>query len=149
MNAREPDSLAPRILAVDDNPADLELLTVAFDALGARVDLRTAHDGRAAVDMLQTELQRDGGWRPELVVVDLSMPRIDGLETIVRLRRNRELATVPLAVLSGSTRPADRDRALAAGAVTYLVKPARFDAIIDLLRELLERLPALTAMARQ
>ena len=132
-----------RVLAIDDNPADLELLAVAFEAIAVPVDLHTATDGRDAVDQMQSELLREGGWRPDLMLIDLSMPRIDGLETIARLRGNRALAKVPLAVLSGSHNPADRSRAIAAGAGCFLTKAADFDGLMDLLRDLIAQLPTL------
>jgi len=128
------------VLAIDDNPADLQLLTVAFEALAARVDLRTARDGRDAVEQLQVELLRAAGWVPDLIMIDLNMPRIDGLETIARLRGNRALAKVPIAVLSGSMHPADQAHALAAGASWYVTKPANFAGLLNELGGLLARL---------
>ena len=131
-----------RVLAIDDNPADLELLTIAFEALAVRVDLRTAGDGRDAVEQMQVELFRPHGWVPALILLDLSMPRVDGLETIARLRGNRALTKVPIAVLSGSMHPADQDRALTAGASWYLTKPANFDGLLAEIGGLLTRLSA-------
>ncbi len=130
-----------RVLAIDDNPADLKLLATTFDAIGISVDLRTATDGRDAVELLQGELLREHGWRPDLMIVDLSMPHIDGLETVARLRGNRALAKVPLAVLSGSIHPADRTRSLAAGANCYLIKPGNFEGLVALVKDLVAGLP--------
>lgn len=131
-----------RVLAIDDNPGDLELLGIALEAIEVEADLRTATDGYEAVELMQAELLREPGWRPDLIIIDLSMPRIDGLETIARLRTNRALRAVPLAVLSGSIHPADRARALAAGAACYLTKPASFEGLMELLRCLMADLAA-------
>lgn len=120
-------SVPRRILVVDDNVDALEAMTMALQAMGHTVV--TAPDGPSA-------LARATEARPEVVLLDLGMPAMDGFETVRRLRALPELRGARLVALTGFGQPEDRRRALAAGFDQHLVKPADLDALTRLLDEL-------------
>ena len=107
---------APLILLVDDQVALVAILSDYLSHQG--FDVRTAASGREAVDMAEA-------LQPDLVIMDVQMPGMDGLEATGHIRKssNPNVATVPVISLSGLGGPGDRDRCLAAGASTFLAKP--------------------------
>ncbi len=111
------------ILVVDDDPRNLFVLTAALEQHGAKVE--TALNGRKALDMLAT-------LTPDLVVMDIMMPEMDGYKTIETLRANAEFSHLPVIALTAKALPSDRARALAAGADDYLAKPADYDVLVNM-----------------
>ncbi len=116
-----------RIMVVDDNPDALEAMMMTLQTLGHTVV--TAADGPSA-------LARATDARPEVVLLDLGMPAMDGFETARRLRALPEMRGATLVALTGFGQPEDRRRALEAGFDQHLVKPADLDALTRLLDEL-------------
>jgi DNA-binding response OmpR family regulator len=113
----------PTVLVADDSDDTRQMLQVLLAAKGYRV--LEASDGEQAVEVIQRE-------NPGLVLLDLGLPRLNGLRVINRLRSELKLIDVPLVVISGYDN--HFDRALAAGCDDYLVKPIDFDrlkAILD------------------
>ncbi|WP_354686147.1 response regulator [Cupriavidus necator] len=113
-----------RIMVVDDNVDALEAMTMTLQTLGHTVV--TAPDGPSA-------LERAHDVRPEVVLLDLGMPAMDGFETARRLRALPEMRGATLVALTGFGQPEDRRRALEAGFDQHLVKPADLDALTRLL----------------
>jgi CheY-like chemotaxis protein len=108
--------MAYTILVVDDDELVRSSLDVALRMEGYRVN--TAESGRSALDMLSREV-------PDLVVLDLSMPDLDGWETIARLRTTAEIATLPVVALSGDQ--VDAQRVREAGFNAYVSKGSSLD----------------------
>ncbi len=127
--AAGPVNRALRVLIVDDNSADVDLLTLAFDAAAMSVDQRVARDGVEAKDVLRTTARV-----PDLILLDLNMPRCDGFEVLRHLRTTGN--TVPVVVLSTSSSLEDRQTALALGARAVLTKPAHFRDLVSLVGDL-------------
>lgn len=106
---------AERVLVVDDTPANLALL---FDALSAAGhELLVAESGAGALDVLAHTT-------PDLIILDLMMPGMDGVETCRRLKERPECANVPVLFMTAAEEPAQKLRAFGAGAVDYIAKPA-------------------------
>lgn len=103
-----------RILVVDDNPMNLKLAGLVLAGAGHEVDLVTS--GQAALDHLADPL-------PDVAVVDIQMPGMDGLELVRRIRASRETTRMPIVALSAAVFPEDERRALAAGCDAFLPKP--------------------------
>jgi CheY-like chemotaxis protein len=103
-----------RILLVDDEPSVLSLLiaTLADDDY----EVQTASDGQAALDLARE-------WRPDLVVLDLALPRLDGLTVCRQIRAEPGLTEVPVIILSGSDSAAAMTGGFAEGATDYMTKP--------------------------
>ena len=124
-----------RVLVVDDEPQIRRVLRLALDSQG--FDLRVAADGESALDTL-----RD--WPPDLVVTDLSMPGVDGLELC---RRIRQTSAVPIIVLSVKGEERTKVAALDAGADDYVTKPFGMDELLARVRAVFRRAPADSAQA--
>jgi two-component system KDP operon response regulator KdpE len=123
------------VLVVDDEPQIRRVLRLALTSQG--FDLRVAADGESALDTL-----RD--WPPDLVVTDLSMPGVDGLELC---RRIRQTSAVPIIVLSVKGEERTKVAALDAGADDYVTKPFGMDELLARVRAVFRRAPADSAQA--
>jgi two-component system cell cycle response regulator DivK len=121
-----------RILLVEDNEMNSDMLTRRLRRRGYQVSLAT--DGEAAVAMAR-EL------RPHLILMDISLPLIDGHEAIRRIRREEQTTPVAIIALTAHALTEDRDKCLAAGADDYDTKPVE-------LTRLLEKIDALLAQRR-
>ncbi|MCA3184038.1 MULTISPECIES: response regulator [unclassified Cupriavidus] len=115
------------IMLVDDNVDALEAMTMTLETLGHTVV--TAPDGQSAIDCAASV-------RPDVVLLDLGMPTMDGFETARRLREIPELRNARLVALTGFGQPDDKRRTRAAGFDLHLVKPADLNALTRLLEEL-------------
>lgn len=118
----------PQILLAEDNEANLDMLVDALQSVGYRVAI-----ARNGFEVLQT-LQ---GQPPDLILMDIQMPGIDGLETIRRIRVNPAFSHLPIVALTALAMPGDRERCLAAGADDYLAKPIQLGDLITTLQRLL------------
>ncbi|HYE07028.1 MAG TPA: response regulator [Planctomycetota bacterium] len=135
-------SARPAILIVDDNPSDIELLTMALEEGGVDADIRSVTDGRAAIDALRGLVPGSRSTWPDVVVLDLNMPVMNGHEVLAYVAGEFRLRGLPMVVLTTSASPDDRRRCEAMGAAAYLVKPRRFSEfapIIGRLRSLLDQ----------
>ena len=117
----------PEILLAEDNPADVYLIREALREHSVDYTMRVASDGREVLHMLFCET------RPlHLIILDLNLPRHDGIEILQRLRENAELAHIPVVVLTSSDSPRDRQIANQLGATCYLRKPSGLDQFLSL-----------------
>jgi DNA-binding response OmpR family regulator len=123
--------MPPTILIADDDPVIQKLLAVNFEMEGYRVV--TASDGAEA-------LERIGSDHPDLAVLDVMMPRVDGLDVVRALRADPTTRTMPIILLSAKAQAVDINRGLEAGADVYVTKP--FDPA-----ELLDKAAALIGTA--
>jgi CheY-like chemotaxis protein len=118
------------VLYVEDNANDFELLKRASRKCGTPFTLRHAEDGDQAIAYLNgagAYADREEYPFPDLVLLDLRMPRLDGFEVLQWIRTNPETMTLPVVVLAGSSFRADIRRALELGANSYAAKPAKFE----------------------
>lgn len=118
---------APLILLAEDNEANISTIVSYLQAKGYRVDI--AHNGQEAIDRLQH-------LTPDLILMDIQMPGMDGLEAIGHIRRDPSLNEVPIIALTSLAMPGDRDRCLAAGATEYLSKPVRLKQLVESIQTL-------------
>ena len=121
----------PNLLVVEDNAGDVELIRRAFQHHNFDAHIHAVQDGEIALAHID-RLDQDGGQPPDGVLLDLSLPKIDGIEVLQRIRSSPVLGAVPVLVLSGSDNPDDRARMLQAGATEYLVKPVGLQAFLQL-----------------
>jgi two-component system, response regulator len=112
-----------RVLLVEDDPDHVFLVRRALaDLDGTEVTVEVAGDGEQAVERLARSRFAPGG-RPQLVLLDLKMPRMDGLEVLRRIRAGEAMAQLPVVVLTSSERQEDREEALRQGASWFVCKP--------------------------
>jgi two-component system response regulator len=123
-----------QLLVAEDNPEDLEILRRALARSGLACDLRVARDGQEAVALLLEDERAVPP--PDLVVLDLNMPKLNGLEVLQRIRASGRIALLPVVMLTVSTRDEDVMESYRLGANTYLQKPAEFSQLVRLLEVL-------------
>ena len=121
-----------RILIVEDSPTMRTLLTSALEDLGIPVKVTEADSGFEALRQLPRESY-------DLIVTDINMPDINGLELISFVRNNDTYRAIPLVIVSTEGSERDRDKGVGLGADAYLVKPFETDELKDVVRELLTR----------
>ncbi len=139
--------LAPQrtatLLLVEDSLADIKITQRALKTINARVSLLVARSGRRALKYLMRKGRHAEGengdgtlsWRmPDLVLLDLNLPGVTGMDVLGHIRSVERLRSVPVIVLTTSPRPQDVSRAYAAGANTYFEKPRSFEDCIELMR---------------
>jgi two-component system, response regulator len=128
------------ILLVEDDPAHAEIVLRNLTTLQDRMRC-IAHlsDGQQALDYLYREGKHadpQTSPRPDLVLLDLRLPRVDGFEVLRRMKATEDVSHIPVVVLSTSEAEGDIAAAYQTGACSYLVKPAEFEAYIELVRGL-------------
>lgn len=116
-----------KILIVEDNRGDAKLLEEAFLDNGSNVSLLFAKEGREALTLLRRERNLSATSKPDLIVLDLKMPGMDGLTFLREIKSDPSLASVPVIVLTGSDAPEDWNKAFSLGARCYFTKPTRLD----------------------
>ena len=129
----------PYILLVEDNADDVLLIRRAFRKSGAACEIVEVGDGDAAVSYLGGTgeyTDRPSHPLPTLVLLDLKLPRRNGFEVLEWLRGRPGLRRLPVVVLTSSNHAGDLDRAYDCGANSYLVKPVRFEALLEMARTL-------------
>jgi two-component system response regulator len=126
------------IVLADDDPDDRALVGEALAEAGLAVDLRTVNDGAELLEYLR----REGGYAgadapaPDLVLLDLNMPRMSGHEVLEAMREDERLKAIPVIVLTTSSREDDVVRSYAAGGNSYITKPSSFNCLVDVMRAL-------------
>ena len=124
---------SPVILIVEDNPGDVRLIKEALKTSSMDHTLYFVRDGDEAAHFLETS-KRDGC--PELIVLDLNLPKKSGFEVLQFVKRDETLKRVPVIVLSSSQNPEDVAKAYDLHANCYLTKPANFEAFIAVVKAL-------------
>lgn len=112
-------TLRPRVLVVDDDPANRHLLE---QMLGNEYEILLAGDGEQALEMCLREA-------PDLLLLDIEMPGLDGLQTCRRLKANPATASIPVIFVTSHDSPASEAAGLAAGAIDFIRKPIRYEAV--------------------
>jgi len=119
------------ILLVEDNPTDAELTLRAFKARNFANQVFVARDGAEALDFFfgdGSHPLRDIGVVPKVVLLDLKLPKVDGLEVLRRLKADEHTRTIPVVILTSSREEPDIAAAYRLGANSYIVKPVDFEA---------------------
>jgi len=111
-----------RLLYVEDNEDNLYMLQLWFDVLGG-YEILSARDGAAGIAMAAAE-------RPDLILMDLNLPQIDGWEATRRLKADPATRDIPIIALSAHAMAGDREKALATGCDDFDTKPIEFDRLL-------------------
>jgi two-component system response regulator len=119
------------IFLVEDNPDDIKLTQRAFmkSNIGDKIDLRIAEDGQSALDYLLHSNNRDtdGGKLPAIILLDLNLPKLNGLQVLERIRHETKTKLIPVIILTSSKEETDLTRAYKLGANSYIRKPVDFE----------------------
>lgn len=122
--------MSPDLLLVEDNPLEAELTLRPLRELDGGLEIALARDGEEALDFLFGRgafRSRSGASPPRLILLDLKLPRVDGLEVLRAVRTNTRTTTVPVVVLTASDDPRELAQCYQLGANSCVQKPVRFD----------------------
>lgn len=131
-----PETRPFTILLVEDSPVQQALTRRAMEDSTLEADLRVVDDGEAALQYLRGEGEFAGAPRPDIILLDLNMPRMDGHTMLEKLRSDPKLAGIPVTVLTTSTADADVSASYARGANAFVTKPAEYEKFVELLSAL-------------
>ena len=126
----------PDILMVEDNPADVRLAQEAFRDSGAQNTLHVARDGVEAMDYLMKRGKFPQAAKPDLVLLDLNLPRKSGREVLAEIKANTTLMRIPVIVLTTSRAASDIQTTYDLHANCYVVKPTDLDEFLDVVRSI-------------
>jgi len=129
------------VFMVDDDEDDYILVKTAFEASPIKVDLRWVGDGQEAMDYLLHEgkyTARESSPRPDLILLDLVLPRKDGFETLKDIKGYEYLRKIPVVLLTSSTKEEHKSSGLKLGADSFIVKPCSLDEMIRVMGSLRE-----------
>lgn len=118
------------VLLVEDNPDDVDLALLALEDHHVANRIQVVRDGAEALDFLFCRgdyAHRSPGNRPRVVLLDLKLPRVDGLEVLRQIRADARTRHIPVIMLTASQEEKDRIRSYENGANSYIVKPVDFD----------------------
>lgn len=127
------------ILLVEDNPRDAELITRAIRKQNIANPLIVLEDGAAALDFMFCRGAyscRDISKTPKVILLDLKLPKVNGLEVLQAIKADERLRLVPVVIVTSSQEDPDIKKAYALGANSYVVKPVRSDDFIDAMSKL-------------
>ena len=127
-----------RILLAEDNPNDVELTLAALAEINLANEVVVVRDGAETLDYLYRRngfANRPPG-HPAVLLLDLKMPKIDGLDVLRALKADAQLRTIPVVMLTSSREEQDLVRSYTLGANAYVVKPVDFRSFIDAVRQL-------------
>ncbi len=126
MNSKE---FCKPILLVEDNPVDLDLTMRAFSMRRLTNPVEVARDGEEALAYI--EKWEKGDPLPVVVLLDLKLPKADGLEVLEAIKKHRVFKTIPVVVLTTSSESADVKRAYELGVNSYIIKPVDFEKFLE------------------
>ena len=124
------------ILLVEDNPNDVELAVHAFQKHKLANNIEIARDGQEALDYLFGGNGRTPGVRPRMMLLDLKLPKVDGLQVLREVRATESLKHLPIVILTSSREERDIVESYDLGVNSYIVKPVDFDKFVETVQTL-------------
>jgi len=117
------------ILLVEDNPVDIDLTLRAFKKRNLTNPIQVARDGEEAVGFI--DKWNAGKQIPVVILLDLNLPKVNGLEVLAIIKSNQKYNTIPVVVLTSSSDNKDIEKAYKLGANSYIIKPVNFDKFVE------------------
>jgi CheY-like chemotaxis protein len=126
------------ILLVEDNPNDVELILHVFQWCNLGDRIHVAWNGEEALDYLFGTGAYEGksGGRPKVILLDLKLPKVDGLEVLRKIKNESSTQSIPVVVFTSSREERDIVESYALGVNSYIVKPVQFDQFANVIRDL-------------
>jgi CheY-like chemotaxis protein len=127
------------ILLVEDNPRDVDLTLRAMKKRNLANQVHVVRDGAEALEFIFAEgpyAQRDVNDRPKVILLDLKLPKVDGLEVLRRVKADERTRIIPVVVLTSSSEERDMVESYRLGVNSYITKPVDFDKFLDCVGEL-------------
>jgi CheY-like chemotaxis protein len=129
-------SLPIEVLLVEDDPGDVLMTQEAFEEHKVRNKLSVVHDGEEALSYLRREGRFADAPRPDLILLDLNLPRVDGREVLAVIKDDADLRRIPVVVLTTSQADEDILRSYSLHANAYVTKPVDFEHFITVVRQI-------------
>lgn len=126
------------ILLVEDNPADIRLTQEALEESKLLCQLSTVYDGEAAMEFLKKEGKFEKATRPDLIILDLNLPKKDGREVLREIKEDENLKSIPVVILTMSKSEEDTLNAYNLYANCYITKPLDFIQFIKVVKSIQE-----------
>ena len=130
------EALPIEVLLVEDDPGDVLMTREAFEEHKVRNRLNVVSDGVDALAYLRREKPFEEAVRPDLILLDLNLPRRDGREVLAEIKNDTVLRQIPVVVLTTSKADEDIYKSYDLGVNSYIVKPVTFEALVDILQTL-------------
>jgi chemotaxis family two-component system response regulator Rcp1 len=124
------------ILLIEDNPADVLLMSEALKEGNMSYDLSVVNDGMEAMDFLLGKGEYAGGARPDLILLDINLPKKNGFEVLKEIRGNPDLKCVPVIILTTSAAKQDINKAYNLCANAYIIKPVELDDFLRVMKSI-------------
>jgi two-component system, chemotaxis family, response regulator Rcp1 len=128
MRVVEENSARKDVLLVEDSPGDVRLMQEIFHDANGSIQLHVAFDGVEAMAFLRRERAHDRAPRPDMILLDLNLPKMDGREVLAQIKEDESLRTIPTVILTTSNAEADIVESYRLKANCYLSKPVQLDA---------------------
>jgi DNA-binding response OmpR family regulator len=127
-----------RILLVEDSENDIELTTDALKQYNLANNIDYVHDGEEALDYLlyRGQYKKREHEEPILILLDIKLPKLDGIEVLRVIKRNEKLKTIPTVMLTSSKEESDKIRSYMLGVNAYIIKPVEFHKFVDAVKHL-------------
>jgi CheY-like chemotaxis protein len=127
-----------RILMVEDDPKDVELTLTALEDYNLANEVVVTHDGEEALDYLYSrgQYKMRSGDNPAVLLLDLKLPKVDGLEVLRQIKTDEKLRMIPVVVLTSSKEEKDMVASYKLGVNAYVVKPVDFHEFVNAIKEL-------------
>jgi len=136
MHTTECDAAPLQVLLVDDNPGDVRLTREAFRDAKMHLDLHVVEDGVAALEFLRRQGPYEHCPRPDLILLDLNLPRKDGREVLAEIKEDPVLKSIPVVILTTSASDVDVERSYLLHANCYISKPVDLDGFLTVVRSI-------------
>lgn len=127
-----------KVLVVEDNPNDVTIVKRAMRKSEVKCELSFARDGEEALNFLYRKGEFEDAPRPDVILLDLNLPKINGLEVLAKIKEDERLRRIPVIVLTISEREEDMVKAYDSGAASYMTKPVDskdFERLIQTVQE--------------
>lgn len=128
------------VLLVEDNPDDAELTIRSFQKHNLANELFHVNDGEEALEFIYGTGKyaglRNKEFRPKLILLDIQMPRVNGIEVLEKLKADENLKTIPVVILTSSKENPDIKKCYALGCNSYIVKPVNFENFVEAVKQL-------------
>ena len=133
-----PDSNHKTVLMTDDDPEDCMPASHAFAESGAKAAFSWVEDGVELMDYLSEHSRSEAKRLPDLILLDMNMPRKDGWQALIEIKSESAFQHIPLVILTSSQEQEDVDLTLKAGAASSITKPVTFDVWVEMMGSLAE-----------
>jgi two-component system, chemotaxis family, response regulator Rcp1 len=130
------DAAPIEVLLVEDSPGDVRLTKEAFKDAKVHINLHVASDGAKAMIFLKREGEHSNAPRPDLILLDLNLPKKDGREVLVEIKGNQKLKSIPVVILTTSSSEADILRSYQLHANCYITKPVGLEGFLTVVKSI-------------